>query len=250
MADIVWIRIDNPAKRNAVSLAMWQELEQILAHIDEDVRCVVLRGEGEQAFVSGADISEFAGRRRTPEDVAAYDEAADRAMARLYGLAQPTVAMISGYCIGGGMALALSCDIRLASSSAQFAIPAARLGLGYGVMHIKHLLDVAGASNAMDMLASADRYSADEALRMGLVNRIFAIERFNETVGAYVEQIAANAPLTIRAAKHTIRDLVRLPSDTDLAGSEAMIVQCFESDDYAEGIRAFMEKRAPKFLGR
>jgi enoyl-CoA hydratase len=247
---VAWIRIHNPTKHNAISLAMWRELEQIASLIDDDIRCIVVRGEGERAFVSGADISEFGSTRRTPQDIAAYDCAADAAMSRLEGLAQPTVAMISGYCVGAGMALALCCDIRLASDSAQFAIPAARLGLGYGVVHTQRLLDVAGAAAAIDMLASANRYSAGEALTMRLVNRVTCSENFVKDVEAYVGRIAANAPLTIRAAKRTIRDLRRATLHTDLSVCKQMLADCFLSEDYAEGICAFTEKREPVFWGK
>lgn len=246
---VAWISIHNPAKRNAVSLAMWQELSDVLNRIGDDVRCIVVRGQGDKAFAAGADISEFGTSRRSPSDVAAYDVAADEAMARLSALPQPTIAMISGYCIGGGMALALCCDIRQASTTAQFAIPAARLGLGYGVPHVRRLVDAVGASHAMEMIATARRYDAQDALRIGLVNGVAPSDNFETAMAHYAATIADNAPLTIRAFKHAVRGLQGYAPDGHLVASSQLAAACFASDDYAEGVRAFGEKREPMFTG-
>lgn len=247
---VAWITIDNPSRRNAMSLDMWRQLKKILDEVGDDTRCIVLRGAGDKAFVSGADISEFADRRRSQEDVTAYDDAADGAMAKLQDMPQPTVAMISGYCIGGGVALALSCDMRLAADSSQFAVPAARLGLGYGAPGLKKLLDAVSVPTALDIMISARRYSAAEALAVGLVNRLHPAEALEQAVGDYAAAIAENAPLTIRAIKRTIKELTRTNSAADLDLCRRLADQCFASDDYMEGLRAFMEKRSPNFLGR
>lgn len=247
---IGWITIRNQAKRNAMALHMWRQLDEVLGQATEDVRCIVIRGEGEQAFVSGADISEFAEKRRSPEDVAAYDAAADSAMARLHKMPQPTVAMISGYCIGGGVALALCCDVRLAADNSQFAVPAARLGLGYGATGLKKLLDAVSVPVATDIMVSARRIAATEAYQMGLVNRIFPADALKGEVEQYAESITRNAPLTIRAAKRTIKELSRANTAANISLCDQMAAACFASDDYAEGTRAFLEKREPRFLGK
>lgn len=247
---VSWITVDNVAKHNAVSLAMWRELDATIQSIDAGTRCVVLRGAGEKAFVAGADISEFSQNRRTPADAAVYEAAAGSAFRRLQELPQPTVALIRGYCIGGGVALALSCDIRLASHDSRFAIPAARLGLGYSVDGVKKLLDAVSVPVAMDMLVSARPYSAPEALAVGLVNRIYPADQLGSEVDDYVAAVAANAPLTIRAAKRTISELSKQSAGPDRELCERLIAECNASADYLEGTRSFVEKRRPEFLGR
>lgn len=247
---VCWITVDNPAKHNAVTLAMWRELDAAIQSIDPDTRAVVLQGAGERAFAAGADISEFAQNRRSPADATAYEAAADGAFRRLQELPQPTIALIRGYCIGGGVALALSCDIRLASDDSSFAIPAARLGLGYSVDGIRRILDVVGVPVATDLLISARAYSAAEALAVGLVNRVCPADRLASDAGDYVAAVVANAPLTIRAAKRTISELSRRSPGPDRQACERLIAQCYASADYLEGARSFVERRRPEFSGR
>lgn len=246
---VAWITLNNLPKHNAMSFEMWQKLDAELDVLGKGSRCVVLRGAGDQAFVSGADVSEFIDRRRSPDDIAVYDAAADAAMKRLDELEVPTVAMISGYCIGGGVALAMCCDVRIAAETAQFAIPAARIGLGYGWVEIERLLRATSPAVATDILISARRLPAVEALSTGLVSRIHPSEQLHDVVAGYARAVASNAPLTIRAARHVIRQLSsRRPSDIQTC--ERLVAACFASDDYVEGTRAFMDRRTPRFEGR
>jgi enoyl-CoA hydratase/carnithine racemase len=247
---VTWITISNPAKHNAMSLDMWHQLSRMLSELPSSARCLVLRGEGLRAFVSGADIAEFSKRRRTAEDVLAYDRGADDAMTGLAECPIPTIAMISGYCFGGGVALALCCDVRLAAEDAVFSIPAARLGLGYGWRCIKSLVDAAGAAAAADLLISARRVSGSESLQLGVVSLLYAPERLTEAVSSYAHRVARNAPLTIFAARRTIRELRRPDRHPDLALCERLAGECFASQDYLEGIAAFVDGREPQFHGR
>lgn len=247
-----WIVFNNPARRNAVS----QEMNEALAEIatgfedDPDVRVVVMRGAGDRAFVSGADISEFEEKRSGGDAQRAYDEAAGRAAAALGRVTKPIVAMIRGYCIGGGLATALRADVRIAADDARFAIPAARLGLGYRYPGVQSLVQLVGPAYAAEILLSARHLTADEALRMGLVNRVVAVDDLEEAVLELVGAMAANAPLTMKAAKAAIREALRDPERRDLEHVDRLVTACFESEDYIEGRRAFMDKRTPRFQGR
>lgn len=246
---LAWITIDNRPKHNAMSRHMWQALDEAVSSLPAHARCLILRGAGAKAFVSGADISEFAGRRRTHQDVAAFDDAAEAAMQRLYQSEIPTIAMISGYCFGGGVALALCCDVRIASQDAVVSIPPAKLGVGYGWKGLKKLLDAVSVPVATDLMMSGRRIAAPEALRVGLVNAVHAAERLEAETIAYANQIAQNAPLTVRSVKQIIKELARLEGP-DLALCDRLVARCFDSEDYLEGTRAFMEKRAPRFQGK
>lgn len=246
---IVWLTVSNPAKHNAMSLAMWLRLAALLSDLPAQARCLVLRGAGSRAFMSGADISEFGERRRSPDDVLAYDRAADTAMDLLEHCSIPTVAMIAGYCFGGGVATALSCDVRLAADDAVFAIPAARLGLGYSWQCVKRLVDTVGGPVATDVLISGRRMGADEALRTGLASALHPATGLEAATLDYAQAVSSNAPLTIRAARRTIRELRRVDRAPDLALCKRLITECFASSDYAEGMAAFMARRDPVFNG-
>lgn len=247
-----WMVFDNPARHNAVSLAMWEAVPPILADFaaDPEIRVVVVAGAGERAFVSGADISEFESRRAAPEAVRAYDAATERAFEALRDCPKPTLAMIRGHCLGGGLAVALGCDLRIAAADARFAIPAARLGLGYRVSGIARLVSVVGPAFAQEILFTARSFSAEEAQGMGLVNRVVPAAALAARIDEETARIAANAPLTIAAAKRAIAELAKDPAARDLAACQAAVDACFASADYAEGRRAFLEKRPPRFEGR
>ena len=245
------ITFNNPEKHNALSLGMQQALVPALAALaaDADVRVVVLTGAGNKAFVSGADISEFGEQRTAPEARAAYDSVASDAAAAWRAMSKPIIAMIRGYCIGGGLITAMQADIRIASTDAQFAIPAARLGLGYGYGGVEALFGLVGPAFAAEILFSARRMPAAEALQIGLINRVVAADDLETTVEGLARAIAANAPMTIAACKAAIGELRRAPEHRDVAGVNAMIEACFRSQDYLEGQRAFAEKRPPRFAG-
>ena len=246
-----WIIFNNPAKRNAVSLEMWDALAEMVRDFDRDgaIRVIVLKGAGEKAFVSGADISEFEQKRHSSASRRSYDEKAALATDLLARSGKPVIAMIQGFCIGAGMAIALSADIRFAAPDSRFGIPAARLGLGYGYAGTKALSDLVGPSHAKDILFSARFLDADEACRMGLVNRIVPRDELETAVRAYVELIANNAPLTVKTAKAAVNETRKVSPERDLEEIARMVDACFDSNDYAEGRRAFLEKRAPKFTG-
>jgi enoyl-CoA hydratase len=245
------IVIDHPERRNAVSAAMWGALADAAEQLDASpaVRVIVVRGAGEAAFVSGADISEFESRRTGGAAAQVYEEGTQRAFAALGAVAKPLIAMIHGYCVGGGMATALAADLRYCADDAVFAIPAARLGLGYHAGGIEALTALVGPSTAREIFFTARRYRAEDALRLGLVNQVFPKAELETRVREIASQIAGNAPLTIRSVKRISRELARDPGERDRAAIRDSIQRCFDSEDYKEGVRAFMEKRAPKFEG-
>jgi len=249
-----WLTINQPERRNAISLEMWQGLADAAAAFEADpgVRLVVIHGAGGQAFASGADISEFEQQRANAEQKERYGAVAAAGRAGLAGLSKPLVAMIDGYCIGGGLAIALLADVRFASEGSRFAIPAAKLGLGYEYPGVAMLARLVGPSAAKDILFSARQLDAAEALRIGLVNFVVPAAELEARVGEYAARIADNAPLTIRASKAAAALFERYSrqADADAAEVEAMVNRCFDSADYAEGRRAFMDKRKPRFEGR
>ena len=248
---IGWVTFNNPERRNAISLEMWEGLAVILESFrkDDSVRVVILQGAGDRAFVSGADISEFDSKRGSAEQKASYAKVAAAANRRLLKLDKPLLAMIRGFCIGGGLATALSADVRFASPDATFGIPAAKLGLGYEYEGLKRLTDLVGPSRAKDIMFSARFMDAEEALRMGLINRICDRDSLRREITDYARLIAANAPLTIRAARAAINEVTKDPEKRDLDAINAMINACFDSEDYREGRLAFREKRKPRFRG-
>lgn len=246
------IRFNNPARHNALSVDMWEAVPVLLAQAEADdtVRLVVFSGAGDKAFVSGADISQFEDQRAAREAVTRYEAIAEGALTAIERCARPTLACIRGWCIGGGVNVAIACDIRIAASDATFAIPAARLGLGYRASAMKNLVDLIGPGAAKDLFFTARRIGADEARSFGLVSRVCAPDQLEALLAEYTGALADNAPLTIRAAKAITAAILGPSSAADTEEAKALIRACFESDDYAEGRRAFMEKRRPVFKGR
>jgi enoyl-CoA hydratase len=242
---------NNPEKRNAVSLEMWQAVEGALDQFaaDEDARVVVLSGAGGKAFVSGADVSKFEDERSGAEAVAHYNATTARIYAKLNTFAKPTIAQITGSCVGGGVALAVCCDLRICDQSSRFGIPAAKLGLGYGFAGLQRLVNLIGPAFAKEMFFTARLFSAAEAYEMGLVNRVVPDDQVERYVADYARTIFGNAPLTVGAVKAVIGEVLKDPAERDLARCERLVQACFASRDYVEGRQAFLEKRPPRFIG-
>ena len=246
-----WIIIDNEPRLNAFTRDMWAAVADHIeaAERDPDVRVIVLRGAGSKAFSAGADITEFAGNR-TGGAAKAYDAINHQAFMRVFHCTKPTIAMVSGYCYGGGCEIAICCDFRIAADTAQFSIPAARLGLGYNPRWIAPMLGVVSATKAKEMLYTARRYPGAQALTMGLVNELHPADHLEAATRRFATEIAANAPLTISAAKAAITAMTAGRDSIDMASLDAAVDDCFASADYAEGQAAFIAKRQPVFKGK
>lgn len=249
---IGWITFNNPARHNAVSMSMWEGLFEIVQDYaqDPDIRVIVVKGAGEKAFVSGADISEFEEKRSSPETTRLYNETGQKATLALKHVNKPTIAMVRGYCVGGGVSIALACDMRIAAEGSSFAVPAAKLGLGYELEGVRKLVNVVGPAFAREIFYTARQFTGQEALAMGLVNRLVPADWLESYVRDYAASIAANAPLTVASIKTLVEQALKDESQRDMKLCQDVVDRCFNSADYVEGRQAFMEKRKPKFVGR
>lgn len=242
---------NQPEKRNAMSVNMWEGMSQALDMFAEDaaVRCVVLAGAGDKAFVSGADISQFEKVRNNADAQKEYDRLTSAGRLKLSTYEKPVIAQIRGFCMGGGLGIAMNCDIRIASEDSQFAIPAAKLSIAYGFDMVRALVDLVGPAHAHMILMTGERFDAKEAERIGLVNRCVPVEALEGTVAKLTATLAGNAPLSLRTNKRTVKAACADRADRDLESIRAAMAACFDSNDYKEGRRAFMEKRKPVFTG-
>jgi len=245
------IVFSNPERMNAVTYDMWGALPGAIASFDMDpaIRVIVITGDGDKAFISGADISQFEKLRGTAEAQAEYGRAVELAYKAPQECSTPVIARINGICIGGGLGLAAACDVRIASSNAVFRMPAARLGLGYSAAGVRRFMNVIGAANTADIFLSARKFDAAEALRMGFASQVFPAADFAREADAYIRMVSENAPLTLAAAKFAIGQWLKDPEERDLEAATRMVERCFASEDHKEGRKAFMEKRTPAFKG-
>ena len=248
---IGWMIINNPEKRNAVSLSMREAMTQVFNEYDKDpeVRVLIIRGYGGKAFISGADISEFKDIRSDYDAEEKYAKATEIMTKAMNAFKKPILAMIEGYCVGGGVATAIACDMRIATKDTKYGIPAAKLGLAYGFDNLRQLVELVGPSNAKRILFTGDLIDADDAHRIGLVDELCALNELEDKVLSIADKISANAPLTVLASKETVKHVLR-PEIRDHQKLKEMAKICFDSDDYREGREAFMEKRKPEFKGR
>jgi enoyl-CoA hydratase/carnithine racemase len=246
------ITFNQPEKRNAMSMEMWTGLGEVLDQYEADdgVTCVVVQGAGDKAFVSGADISQFARNRNNADAQREYDRVTGVGRQTYQNFPKPVIAKIRGFCMGGGLAIAMAADIRISAADGQFGIPAARLSIAYAPDSVRRLIDLVGPAHARMILYTARRIDAHQAERIGLINQCVPVELLDATVADLARTIAENAPLSVRASKLTINEMLKDESARDMAAIKAIGETCFNSADYKEGRTAFMEKRRPVFVGR
>jgi enoyl-CoA hydratase/carnithine racemase len=249
---VATVLFSNLPKMNAMSYDMWQAVPKVFAELDANpaVRLIVCAGDGDKAFISGADISQFEKLRGTVEAQIVYNKAVEDAYTAPMNTTKPVIARIKGICIGGGLGFAAACDMRICSDDSIFRMPAARLGLGYSPAGVRRFMNVLGAANTVDIFMSARKFDAREALRMGFVSKVVPAADLVKETAAYTKMVAENAPLTVAAAKYAVQQWMRDEKDRDLARAMKMVEACFASEDHQEGRKAFMEKRTPEFKGR
>ncbi|MEE2997844.1 MAG: enoyl-CoA hydratase [Pseudomonadota bacterium] len=249
---IGWMIYDQQAKYNAVTYDMRRAIPGIMADFeaDDEIRVVVITGAGEKAFISGSDISQFDEKRSSEEARRRYDEASEMANLAMRNFPKPMIGMIHGFCLGAGVLTAMLCDFRIAAENAQFGAPPAKLGLGFGYSGVDDLVKLVGPAYAAEILFTGNRYDARDALKMGLVSRIVPYDELRESVREIATTIAANAPLTLKSVKTSIRNVQLDRRARDMKTVQAQIDACFASEDYKEGRQAFMDKRKPVFIGK
>jgi len=249
---IATVVLNRPRMRNAISLAMWTEIARVTRALgdDEEVRAIVYRGAGRQAFASGADISEFEEQRRDTASSLNYGAATEAAYTAIRQCSKPTVAMIFGYCMGGAMAVAMACDLRFAAEGSRFGIPAARLNIIYPSSAVGQLVDLVGPAHAKDILFSARAVDDREALAMGFIQRLASVDDLERVTYDYLRGVADNAPLSVRGSKLTVELCLEGLDDDRRRRLRELALETFASQDYKEGTRAFLEKRPPRFQGR
>jgi enoyl-CoA hydratase/carnithine racemase len=249
---VATVVFNRPKVRNAISLAMWGEIAEIADRLgnDDGVRAILFRGAGQEAFASGADISEFKENRKDRESAIAYNKKVEEAEVAIRNCPKPTIAMIFGFCMGGGMAIALACDLRFAAEGSRFGIPAAKLGIIYDFDAVRQLVDLVGPAYTKDILYSARALRAEEAFRIGLVQRLSPPGILETQTLEYLQTVAANAPLSVRGAKAQLRAIFEGATPKHRELMQAARLETFDSEDYKEGTRAFLEKRPPRFTGQ
>jgi enoyl-CoA hydratase/carnithine racemase len=249
---IATILFSNLPRMNAVTYEMWTAVPETFAQLDADpaIRVIVVAGDGDKAFISGADISQFEKLRGTADAQAVYNAAVEKAYVAPLRCSKPVIARIRRICVGGGLGFAAACDLRFASDDTVFRMPAARLGLGYSAAGIKRFMNVMGAANTADIFYSARKFYAEEALRMGFVSRVYPAAKLERETADYCQMIAENAPLTVAASKFAVQQGIKDAADRDMATAQKMVETCFASADHKEGRKAFMEKRTPVFVGK
>ena len=249
---IGWLILNRPERRNALSAEMWAAIPEAIEIFtrNPEIRVIIVRGAGHEAFAAGADISEFGENRAGAAAAKEYENRNSAALAAIRDCPKPIIAMIHGFCIGGGLAIALSCDIRLASDDASFALPPAKLGLAYPFEGLRQVLAIIGIARAKEMIFTAKRLAAKQAHDIGLIHEVFEAENLAAKTHEIASIIAQNAPLSIIAAKAMLNALADDPAKLDRKQMEKLAADCFNSEDYAEGRNAFLEKRKAEFKGR